>query len=769
MNDFNKEDISLAEQDVDFDEMEQDIEQFAQDPSVREVLSVGVDLQNYGSEIQRQLKVVENESIEDYLHQVPYMKQLHEEIDQIDRNLETIENSLSQFKGSLGQLSSDICTLQTRSQAITIKLTNRKNLEQYLGQYARDISLSREFINQIVNGVVDSRYATCLQQLNRKLELVKGFSSNNSPYQNRQRTSMTHSNSSTMENFASSYAAAKEVRIPLDRLRLKASENIRNWLVARINHLRDYYGTDQVAVQNDLLKSKYLFTFLKKNAPDIESSMREYYVAIMSRIYLENFKVIAKMVYKRMNPISTMNEMIVPIVQKQSFFSTKQTISSSTLFFELGEDRHRLLHDILSPPQPFGDDVHYPVEALVRSLYQTLIDTITAEISFSRDFFEDPNIGMPIFSATSRFMEGFINDLVNKINDPVAMVLFFRFSIAHKKEMDSRKISLLDAHFNSIQQKVTSRFKTLLYSNRNAVDNCSTDLFVGPAQNSAHLANIMTKRFAEFALSIAIINDNDTDDLTRQEVQMLSQSIIKMLEKIGKVLSDISKAKNEDGEEIELVFLINNYFHIVSTLRESIGSNTNNNSNPNINSPATSPVRSKSISTLSNSEKNIPFSQKVRYMRSNGDFLINNNVSVVLPVFEQYLNDTNNIYIENLLKKHFNQLVNIVIEAFEKITNEQPRKVDFDLSQLEEIANDFKSKHNNKMKTIIETQLSNFGDYLNGKEIMKQIAKRLAVYWAKFYQLCSIVPKKGKSPQWISTMPTVGILVNEIQSITEKL
>ena len=750
---INKEDISLAEQDVDFDEMEQDIEQFAQDPSVREVLSVGVDLQNYGSEIQRQLKVVENESIEDYLNQVPYMRQLHEEIKQTDQNLETIENSLSQFKDSLGQLSSDICTLQTRSQAITIKLTNRKNLEQHLGQYARDISLSREFINQIVNGVVDHRYTVCVQQLNRKLELVKGFS-NSEPSQNRKYPV----NNTT--NYSSIYAAAKEVRAPLDCLRLKASENIRNWLVSRINHLRDYYGTDQVAVQTDLLKSKYLFTFLKKYAPDIESSMRDYYIAIISRIYLENFKIICKMVYKRMNPISTMNEMIVPIIQKQSFFSTKQTLSSSTLFFELGENRHRLLHDILSPPQPFGDDMHYPVEALVRSLYQILIDTITAEISFSKEFFEDPNIGMPIFSSTFRFMENFISDLINKINDPVAMVLFYRFSIAHKKEMNARKISLLDAHFNTIQQKVTSRFKSLLYSNRTAIDNCSTDIFVGPTQTSAHLANVMTKRFAEFALSIAITNDDNTDDLTRQEIQMLSQSIIKMLEKIGKVLSDMAKQKNEDGEEIELVFLINNYYHIVSTLRESIGSNANNNSNANMNSSSTSPVRSKSISALANTDKNVPFSRKVRYMRSNGDFLVSNNVSVVLPVFEQYLNDTSNNYIERLLKKHFNNLVSIINEAFETIASEQPRKVDFELSTLEEIANSFKSSHNTKMKSIIDTQITNFGDYINGKEIMKQIAKRLAVYWAKFYQLCSIVPKKGKSPQWMSTIPTVPILVN---------
>ena len=661
---------------ADFDEMEADIEQFAQDPSVREVLSVGVDLQNYGSQIKKQLSIVENESIADYLRCVSVSEQLRKEIDICDRGLEEIENTLSKFKGSLGQLSSDICTLQTRSQAITIKLTNRKNLESMLGQYAKDISLSREFINQIVNGVVGPKYAKYLQLLNHKLEIIK-------------RDSFKHS------------VAAKETRIPLDRLRLKASDNVRKWLLARINYLREHYGTDQVAVQNELLNSKYLFVFLKNNSPDIEQSIREYYIAIMSRIYLENFKMLAKRVFRRMNPISIAQEMIVPMIQK-GFFSSKRTISDSTTFFEIGE-RYRLLHDVLSPPQSFGDE-EYPVETLVRSLYQTFIDAITAEIAFASNFFEDPNIGMPIFSSTIRYMETFLSELISKITDPVSLVIFLRFSLSQQREMSRRKISLVDAHFVAIQQKISSRFKSLLLSNRSAIETYDPSIFTENLSN-AHLANILSKRFAEFALAISLVNNNDTDDLTRQEMQMISQSTIKLIEKIGKAFKT---------PEMEYIYLINNYYHIASTLREAED-------------------------------------------------------SYLSPIFEQYLDDSTLNYIELLLKNHFGQLVNQVIEAFEKIDNDQPRKINFSLSTLEEIATDFRTKHSERIKAIIESQLPKFGDFNNGKEIMKQISKRLVIYWAKFYQLCSVVPKNGKTPQWISTMPTVGILVNEIQSLTEKL
>ncbi|OHT14436.1 Vps52 [Tritrichomonas foetus] len=675
MNDIDQESLYL------FDEMEQDIENFAQDPSVREVLAVGVDLQNYGSEIAKQLKIVEGESIEDYLRQVPTANQLNTEIMQCDNALAEIEKSLSQFKGSLSQLSSDICTLQTRSQAITIKLNNRKNLETLLGQYARDISLSREFINQIVNGVVGPRYVKWLNQLNHKLEIIK------------------------QDAFKSS-AAAKETRIPLDRLRLKASDNVRKWLLSRIDHLRDHYGTDQVAVQTELLKSKYLFKFLKNNSPDVEQTIREYYVAIMSRIYLENFKMLAKRVFRKMNPISISQEMIFPVVQK-GFFSSKRTISESTAFFEIRE-RHRILHEILSPPQPFGDD-QYPVEAFMRSLYQTLIDTITAETVFASDFFDDPNIGMPIFSSTSRYMETFMTELIDKITDPIALIIFMRFAIVHQKEMVRRKISLLDAHFKCIQQKIASKLKTILTANRAAFtqnsENPSNLTIFTENKATAHLANSLTKRFAEFALSISLVNNKDTDEFTIQETQSLSQSMNQLLETISKSFS---------SEEMELIFLINNYFHIVNTLRDV-------------------------------------------------------EESVVLPIFDQYLNVTNMKFIELLLKNHFESLFSLVIDAFEKVDNDQPRKTNYNLSELEEIAVDFKARHTERIKSMIDTHLSKFGDFLNGKEIMKQIVKRLVIYWAKFYQLCTIVPKNGKSSQWISSLPTVGILVNEIQSITEKL
>jgi hypothetical protein len=89
--------LALTTQDVDFDKMEQDIERFAQGPSVRAALEVGVDLVNYSSEIGGQLADTEGDSTEDDLSQVDPLTVLCQEIAVCNRALGRIESELCDF------------------------------------------------------------------------------------------------------------------------------------------------------------------------------------------------------------------------------------------------------------------------------------------------------------------------------------------------------------------------------------------------------------------------------------------------------------------------------------------------------------------------------------------------------------------------------------------------------------------------------------------------------------------------------------------------
>ena len=204
---------------VNFDEMEQDIQRFASNDAVRVVLEKGVDLQNYGVKIQESLEEAEQASINDYLKQIDRVKNLHQEISTCDNALETMEDLLMQFKQALGQISSDIDSLQTKSQEITIKLNNRKNVDKFLHEFTKHITVTNYFQDKIKNSEVSSDYVKLLHDLNDKLQFIKKPEVCKTP-------------------------AAREASSILEKLKSKASDNIKKWIMNRTNKLRDAFNRE---------------------------------------------------------------------------------------------------------------------------------------------------------------------------------------------------------------------------------------------------------------------------------------------------------------------------------------------------------------------------------------------------------------------------------------------------------------------------------------------------------------------------------------------
>jgi hypothetical protein len=662
--------LDLTNRDVDFDQMEQDIEKFASEPSVREVLEEGVDLQNYSGRIAKDLELAESASIDDYLSQTPRVEQLHREIMACDAALEAMENLLLQFKGSLGQLSTDIFSLQTRSQEINVKLLNRKALEKFLGEFTREVSVTRDFENKISTTEVGFAYVKLLEELSRKLK-----------YLLRKEVRASH--------------AGQEAVSPLDRLRVRAADNVRKWIVARVTDFRTGVQ-DRLSVQNLMMRCRFLFRFLREHAPDVQQASLDYYVEVVSRIFLDQYRSATNRIAKQMAQISMAPETIVPVRS-----SRKNRPGESTLFFSLGE-RAKLVAEILAPPQDFPGD-SYPLEALLRALYQTLIDDVTSEHSFVSEFFEDDNVSIGIFAPTTKFLEQYLEELLARITDPVCVILLLRFAYAQKAEMERRRIFKIDQHLTAVQHKLVDRFRAIIAINQAALEAADGRRFL-ESEATAHHANAMTRRFAEFSTSLSLLLVDELAELMTPELHMIAAAVIDLLEKTSRELP---------GPDIAAVFLINNYYLVVASLRQLNG-------------------------------------------------------CVLTELFDQKLADCTAHYIDLELSKAFKRLVETVRRAFSKLeTREEPHSVGIGESELKEIALEFRASHVEKMKGIAEAQLLRFGDFVNGKRILGLLAKRLVLYWTKFEQLCKAVTKNGPNPQWFASLISVQQLVCNIRPLTD--
>lgn len=131
-----------------------------------------------------------------------------------------------------------------------------------------------------------------------------------------------------------------------------------------------------------------------------------------------------------MNPLAKARETIAPVVQK-GLFSTKLLSTEPTNFFAIAE-RSKILNEILSSPQPFGNEL-YPVESLFRSLYQTLIDAVFAENTFTSNFFQNNELINSIFRLTFKFIESFMDNLIEKITDQFVLYFYWKLYF-HKRK-----------------------------------------------------------------------------------------------------------------------------------------------------------------------------------------------------------------------------------------------------------------------------------------------------------------------------------------------
>lgn len=74
------------------------LSQQLEDTEIREVLKSGTDLRQYSKQIEKDLKEVENQSIEEYIKESQNIASLHNQIGDCDNILERMEAMLTNFQ-----------------------------------------------------------------------------------------------------------------------------------------------------------------------------------------------------------------------------------------------------------------------------------------------------------------------------------------------------------------------------------------------------------------------------------------------------------------------------------------------------------------------------------------------------------------------------------------------------------------------------------------------------------------------------------------------
>lgn len=113
------------------------------------MITQGVDLRAYTLKVEQDLHSVEVDAINGYVTEAENFGLLHSQITACDETLESMERLLSGFQADLGNISEEIKYLQGESSSISIKLNNRRKVEEKLAHVIDGVILPKSLVTNI--------------------------------------------------------------------------------------------------------------------------------------------------------------------------------------------------------------------------------------------------------------------------------------------------------------------------------------------------------------------------------------------------------------------------------------------------------------------------------------------------------------------------------------------------------------------------------------------------------------------------------------------
>ncbi|KAI7822860.1 Sac2 family-domain-containing protein [Gamsiella multidivaricata] len=520
------------------------ISEFQEDEFVKQALAKGMDLREYAHHIESELDIVGQDHEDDYIHQSQAFVDLHGQIKSCDEILETMENLLSIFQTDLGNISTEIQTLQTKSVSMSIQLKNRMAVENYLNELLEGILVTPQLIRKIYDGEVDDTWLAALAELNSKMYHAKTRQGRH-------------------------IRALKEVGPELERLRVKSVEKIREFLLSKIKSFRIPNTNVQIMQHSVLLKYKELNQFVMERHSEVAAEVRQTYANTLRWYFSNQFEHYATGLEKLQSVIGDKHEMLCADESaRKGFFGTTKALHEKTNVFAVGSRLDTLKNQdagLILIHVANEKSLKYPYEVLFRSFNLALIDNASSEYLFLVEYFSkrsQPDIeGIKlvfshIFEPTLKLGLANVKEYADSSFDAIGILLCLRINQQMAKELERRKIPMLDKYRDAIHMALWPRFQVVVDMHIESIRKAKTK--VKPKNVHPHW---IARRYGEFASSLLLLNDEQADVMPRLALLRLETSS----------LFDIMSKTFPDTKS-RLIFLINT-FDLVLTLLADVRTN----------------------------------------------------------------------------------------------------------------------------------------------------------------------------------------------------
>ncbi|XMA16307.1 hypothetical protein WAI453_009098 [Rhynchosporium graminicola] len=496
------------------------------------------------------------QTVEQFEQEKSKFEDLHQSILACDDVLNSVELNLTSFQNDLAAVSAEIETLQARSSALSVRLENRKVVENGLGPVVEEISVSPAVVRKIVDGPIDEAWVRALAEVEKRSKAMEIKSKENR-----------------------NIKGINDLKPLLGHLTDKALERIRDFMVSQIKALRSPNINAQIIQQQHFIRYKDLYAFLHKHHPQLAEQIGQAYMNTMRWYFLNQFTRYHKALEKIKLHIIDKHDVLGHDdgTRKSNILSgAKSAVPHDA--FNLGRridmlktSNQRALASFLAEEEKV---THY-LEVPFRNFNLALVDNASAEYSFLTTFFA-PSLSYSaisqhfnyIFEPTFALGQILTKTLIHETYDCLGLLLCVRLNQHLAFELQRRKIPAVDGYINGTSMSLWPRFQVVMDYHCDSVRTVTNGVSIRKPSASEQARqsaapHFMTQRFGQFMAGIlALSTEAGDDEPVSASLMRLRSEFEAFLTKASKAIGDLRKRER---------FLYNNYSLILTIIGDVEG------------------------------------------------------------------------------------------------------------------------------------------------------------------------------------------------------
>jgi vacuolar protein sorting-associated protein 52 len=832
-DDEGKDGSESVEQDE--NQLSNDLALFLSNPSLRDALTAAAgnggtgssfDLTKYSEQVTTELHELENECIEKYKLQSQDILDVHAQLHHCQDVLLQLHEMLLGFQVDLKSLSGDIQSLQTKSRLLEVQLRNRTAANASIRDFLEQIVISPSIIHTISQGPINASWVAAVNEVNSIYCHVNTNNGNQAPLA-----------SDDVSPPPSQTVCGLEIREMITTLRNTAVLRIRDYFLLQIALLRSNTQTNVRMIQvHGLLKYATLqHSFLQVSYPVIANEIYMVYCESMNRVFTYLFRTyqsqlleldITRKHITRQDVIAIDDAVLKELVatarsQHLQTASTPGSTASSaswagasgqrTDVFALGSRAADVLNFGVSSnsgevssstsaagtagapdPVSIAQSLHEPIvahvalaenkryhyERLYKSLIGHLVEAVTNEHVFCRQFFGRCDSFPLLFHHTITVLQEQIENYLFTCYDAICLILLIKVTHHYRQVIRARTITSLDPFFDQITKLLWPRLKFVMDNHLRSIQQANATKLNSISSTSGTSggssiykidlhAHYVSRRFAEFTCSLLLVL-NASHSCHKAAATSLSPSSAGT----GRKSFAASAAPKATTEENSLVSAMTKDSSLLPTsgdaksagdmLLEDIG------------------VMVEEYVELLNrlAEQQHHTSRKKRII-----FLVNN-LDCVVCIFQErrvmgkelsrlveLLMQQREAYVEEeLLSTGFSQLIAFVQQTEHYLAtapgvalSSSKSTIDGINSQVvEALVLEFASNWKSNLEQINRNVLSYFSNFRNGIEILKQVLAQCLLYYTRFQEIIRKV-WRNKPPAFCKDLISTNVILAEIK------